>query len=351
MRRWRLSTLVAAGLFLAPLAAVVYGEDAVGELRQLCQQIEKARTKVRYQAEQTVYAFSAKRTLVARFLVQYAYPYRRRECIEGPAKQRFVLLEDGKFLWSFFPARRIVVKEPLREEDSPFPLGSPQDVELLARNYDLTIRGPVPSGNVRCRILEFVPKWNDRPRREFWLEQQWNVPVRIHVFEPRGRPSYMTELRKIVWNPHFDPGTFRLKVPEDTKLYEVTEKRNLTLEEARRLWQSPVLLPRTIPKGYVSHDIVYRVEGDTRCLQIIYTDGLSSFSFFQERTFRKIPGPPAALRLPSAGSLPMAFTRQYGLINVVSLAGVGRRTIVVGDVHQDRLMEIAESGAEPGPRP
>ncbi len=345
MRRWKASLILLLLIWFGPASAMGEGQDRDPEsqLLRLSEAIKKTKTEARYEAEQTVYAFTGEKTVVTRFRVQYAYPYRKRECIDGPEESRVVVLEDGKYQWSYFPARKLVVKEPLRDEDSPFPLCPTEDLAFLMKNYQVQVVGPVPAEGVQCRIVSFIPRLRDRPRREWWLEERWNVPIRVSVSSSDGRPAYMALLRDIRWDADLEPDAFRLRVPKDTKVREIREQENLTIEDVRRLLKRPVVLPLAIPAGYRQHDIVLRSEGSRQCLQVIYTDGLSSVSFFRAWTD---PGKGAALTPPelSVDQAPaVPSSRQHGLMNVVTLPGPAGRTVIVGDVDKDRLMEMAES--------
>jgi len=344
MRRWKpvlfAPLLVVSALALQP----VHSQDPVTELRELAEAIEEAKTRARFEAELTSYAFSEEDTTVTRLRFQYAYPYKRRESIEGSGTPRFVVLEDGAHQWSYFPARNMVVKEPLRKEDSPFPLSPTDDLNLLAKNYEFVISGPVPSGaGMQCRIVEFIPRSGDRPRREFWLEERWNLPIRVRVTSPDGRPAYVAELNKIRWDTGLDEEDLGLKVPRDTKVYEIQEKDNLTKEEAERLLKRRLVLPTAIPEGYRPQNIVVRVEGPKQCLQVIYTDGLSSFSYFQEWSYpgkvKSQTGSQEAVERAAS----VLSARKYGLMNLVTLPGTSCRTVIVGDIHKDRLVRMAES--------
>jgi outer membrane lipoprotein-sorting protein len=344
MHTWSASTVLLLAILHVPASSMGQSQDgdSASELLRLSEAIKKAKTEVRFEAEQTVYAFTGKRPVVKRFRVQYAYPYRKRECIEGPEQNRFVTLEDGKYQWSYYPARKLVVKEPLRDEDSPFPLRPTEDMSFLMENYRFQVLGPVPAEGTRCRIVSFIPRQGDRPRREWWLEERWNVPVRVNVSSSDGKPAYIKELRDIRWNTDLDPDALRLRVPRDTRFHEVREQENLSLEEARRLLKRPIVLPRSIPSGYRLHDIVLRVQGTRQCLQIIYTDGLSSFSLFQSwhgSEAASLQAPEA--RPEKAPGVPL--TGQHGLMNVVTFPGADRRAIIVGDLQKERLMEMAES--------
>ncbi len=345
MRRWNASLILLLVLVFdsGPTMGASGETDPASQLLRLSEAIRKAMPEARYEAEQVVYSFTGDKTVATRFRVKYAYPYRKRECIEGPEKNRVVILEDGKFHWSYFPARKVVVKEPLREGDSPFPLCPTLDVKFLLQNYRVQILGPVPVDGMQCRVVSFVPRLRDRPRREWWLEDKWNVPIRVSVSTSDGRPAYRTELQKIRWNVKFKPEAFALKVPRDTRLCEVREQEHLSIDEARRLLKRPVVLPGMIPAGYRLRDVVLRAEGPRQCLQMVYTDGLSSFSFFQEWARPGMAASLAGTRAPVEGAPSVAMTRRHGLMNVATLPGPDRRTVLVGDLSQERLSEMAES--------
>lgn len=347
MRRWRTYLILLLAVAFSPGSTAAEGADPdpAADLLRLSREIEEAKTEARFEAEQTVYAFTREKTIVTRFRVRYAYPYRKREYLDGPEEDRFVMLEDGEYQWTYFPARKLVVKEPLRKEDSPFPVSPIGDLSSLMENYRFQVLGPVPVEGMECRIVSFIPRLGDRPRREWWLEARWNVPVRVNVTSSDGKPAYIKQLRNIQWNADLEPDSFRLRVPKDTRVFEVREQGNLTLEEARRMLDRPLLLPLSIPAGYRRHDIVLRSQGTKQCLQIIYTDGLSSFSLFQ--AWPKPGDAPSQARrpFPSDPMPPVPSTRQHGLMNVVTLPlqGPDQRAILVGDVPQEKLVEMAES--------
>jgi outer membrane lipoprotein-sorting protein len=345
MRGRKASLILMLVILFSPASTMGQGDvpDPASELLRLSEAIDKAKTEARYEAEQKVYAFTGEKIVVTRFRVQYAYPYRKRECIEGPEESRVVVLEDGKHQWSYFPARKLVVKEPLRDEDSPFPLCPPEDLTVLMENYQFQVVGPIPAEGVQCRIVSFIPRLGDRPRREWWLEERWNVPVRVNVYGSDGRPAYMKQLSDIRWNADLEPDTFRLRVPKDTQVYEIREQENLSLEEVRRLLGRPVVLPAAIPAGYRRHNVVLRSEGPKQYLQVIYTDGLSSVSFFRTWTHPVIQASPPPPQFPSQEAPSVPSSRRHGLMNVVTFPGPGGRVVIVGDVDEARLMEMAES--------
>jgi len=346
-KRWAILSIV---LLVPALAPPAWAGDEASKFERLIEEMEKPQEGLRYQAVQTVHSYSGNKPVITRFRVQYSFPHRKRECISGPQEDRVVLLEDGKYCWRYFPSRKTVIKEPLKKGNYLFPVAMKGNAELLLKNYELDILGPVPSGGTQCMILEFEPKWPDRPRRQVWLEERHKVLMRDYVFSRDGRPVYLVEKRRVTWDPVFDSETFMLKVPKGTKLYEVKQTESLSIEEAQKFFSQPLKVPLSLPLGYRHHNIILQKGEGKRKLQFVYTDGLSSFSIFHE------PGlaasPPSRSGMKKTSPLkpqaqpkphPRHTTRRYGLINVVSIEKGDLRTIFVGDLHVERLLEIAGS--------
>jgi len=368
-----LLAVILAGLFLAG-AGIGRTEEAIEptreQLSRLSEDIQKAGRELRYQAEQTVYEYLGDRIHVTRYRIQHAFPFLRKEIISGPEGARVVMLQDGVSLWSYFPDRGMVVKEAVGPSDPILPVELPKNLDLIARNYRVVIRGPViVDDGLECQVVEFVPRKADRPSRELWLEVERKLPVRMYMDFPDGRPAYRTELKQIRWDPGFGPDTFQIKVPRDTRVFEIQKWANLSLEEAGRLLNRRVTLPRFVPDGYVFSDIVLRMEPPKKRLQVIYSDGLSSYSVFQEWTGPSVsgsdalpapvpvevsmaaPGPrepeeePAEHGPLASGADAAPNIYRYGLITVVTRDHGGRRTVGVGDIHESVLLDVVRSVA------
>ncbi len=347
------------------------------QLRKLSEEIKQAGKDARYQADQTVYEYLGDKVQTTRYRIQCAYPYRKKETIGGPNEARCIMLEDGKFLWSYFPAKKIVIKEPIKPSEHAIPADLPENLELLSRNYDIYMRGPVTvDSRLTCRILEFLPRKGDRPSREIWLEETRKLPIRVFMEASDGRPAYRTELKRIRWNPVFEDDTFQLKVPRDTKVFEIQKHQNLTVQKAEKLLNRSVALPLFTPEGYEPYDIVLRVEALKKRLQLIYSDGLSSYSVFQEWSCPKAGSETGSDELAEAETVTEAVTHggietsaevdavtkarkrspvpnalagsspriyHYGMITVVTQDQNGKRTVAVGDVPEGRLLDVIRS--------
>ena len=340
-----LAVLLLAGLFGPdPGWAEDSKEPTRDQLRRLAEEIQKAGRATRYQADQTVYEYLGDRIQVTRYRIQHAFPFLKKEIISGPEGSRVVLLQDGVSLWSYFPERGIVVKEGIEPSDHILPIDLTENLDLLARNYRIIIRGPVTvDDDLECQVVEFRPWKGDRPSRELWLEVKRRLPIRMYMDFPDGRPAYRTELKKIRWDPVFGDDTFQIKVPKDTKVFEIQKRSNLSLEEASRLLDRPVAAPLFVPEGYAPANIVLRLEAQMKRLQMIYSDGLSSYSVFQEWTepaVSPIESGPGESIFPS-DSIP--HTYRYGLLTVVTYDHGGKRTVGVGDIQEKLLLDVVRS--------
>jgi len=332
-------------------------------LNQLSEEIRQSGRDARYQAEQTVYEYLGNKIHATRYRIQHAYPYLKKEIISGPEGARVIMLEDGTSLWSYFPDKGIVVKEAIQPSEHILPVELPENLDLLVKNYRIYMRGPVTvDDGLDCHVVEFLPRKGDRPSREMWLEKKRKLPIRMYMNTPDGRPAYRTELKRIRWNPAFGAETFQIKVPPDTKVFEIQKQGNLSLDEARRLLKRRVMLPLFVPEGYVPSDIVLRVEELKKRLQVVYSDGLSSYSVFQEWSTdpdsRKAPAPPsqtAAASRAAEGEQAGAGSRltpdepvaprsySYGLITVVTYDRGGYRAVAVGDINGGHLLNVVRS--------
>ena len=344
--------------FVGVTADLVWGQKDDLDLQRLSEEMKKSEKETRYEAEQTVYDFGSDRVRASRFRVYYAYPFRKRVSIDGPEENRSILLEDGQHQWNYFPSRRIVIKEPLRQTGDMLSPDLSSALDLLLKNYKYYVRGPVPVNGTMCRIIEFLPNCKDRPGREIWLEDKRKIPVRVYISYPDGRPAYRSELDKIRWDASIDGDMFRLEVPKNTKVYEIKKHENLSREKAEELMRRPMRLPLFVPLGYAPYNIILRIEGYRKRLQVVYTDGLSSFSVFEE--WPEPEGPESAEASkddketvskrevptsgqPPSGTAPIPHTYRYGLLNVITLDHGGQRTVFVGDILADSLREIAHS--------
>ena len=335
--------LVGALFMCVPLQGLADEQDF--DVDKFFQEVRQAESKVTYQAEQTVFAASLPKSIVARFLITYSYPYKKQERIDGKPESRVVLLEDGKYLWSYLPKRKLVVKKPQRAGSGDIPFHFYDNIELIKRNYQVVKRGLVPSGNATCQILEFLPMQQDRMRREIWFEVERKIPVRIYFYTREGRPAYISELDNLNWNPKLDNDSFHLKVPSGTKVLEITEQANLTIEQAQSLLQGPVFLPSRIPSGFYPFNILFRSEGDRKRIQVVYTDGLSSFSIFQEHIPSQIDKPQEKPLIPSR-ALPLQYAPHvyyHGVLNVISCDLENLRATFVGDISENELLDTVRS--------
>jgi len=319
-------------------------DDKGFDLDQLIYESRQPDTTLKYQAEQSVFAASVSTNVMARFRVQYSYPYKKRERIDGTPETRVTFFEDGKYLWTYVPSRNVVFKKPLQSDTSPLPAHFYQDIERIKKNYQVMKRGPLPSSNVTCQVLEFLPRKNDRPRKEIWFEKERKIPIRIYISTREGRPAYITELDNLEWNPQIDEQSVRLRVPQGTKVYEIIERGNLTPAQAQRLLQHPILLPARLPSGFYLFDILFRAKGEHKWVQVVYSDGLSSFSIFQEQITPTSEKGEGKSTRPSVPILPEgASIRQYGLLNILTCDLEDIRATLLGEVNEDELLDIARS--------
>jgi len=101
MRRWKASLTLLFVILFGPASAMGEGRDSDPEsqLLRLSEEIKRAKTEARYEAEQTVYTFTGEQTVVTRFRVQYAYPYRNTRILTESGKASMGPKRAGSSYW------------------------------------------------------------------------------------------------------------------------------------------------------------------------------------------------------------------------------------------------------------
>jgi len=273
-------------------------------------------------------------------IVNYGKSYRREELLSGERHSR-VNFDDGKFLWRFFPNKNMVIKEKSRIGSlMQFPIRD--NLELVKQNYTIRIVGEYSIEGREGHKIVFEPGKNDRPRQIFWIDSETGIPFKIEKYGPDSNLVLVTSFSEIKFTLPQKKESLFLKVPPQTKISEVKEKSNLSIEKGAILMGDRIFLPNYLPTGFVLKNVAFRVSGDEKVLQVFYTDGLSALSVFQkgykpEEDMVDTPFGKVKLRRREA------FISTSGTLNIMNIRSQHISLTLVGEVFKDEIMKVAES--------
>ncbi|RMF83850.1 MAG: outer membrane lipoprotein-sorting protein [Nitrospinota bacterium] len=313
------------------------------EEASILQQLQQRQTAIPYQGTIVSITFSSP---VARSSTFQVYALRenveRWERLLPSGDPQGVVLLDGVNRWEYIPTHHLIIKSPLSpRQRNPF-----KNLQTIRQNYRVEKIGETELANRQVLLLKFTPRMADRPQRLIWVDQEYHFPLRVEVYGVNGELFQLMTFTRITLYPNFPQETFTLQAPQNTTVL-ATEKRNqLTWNDLQQFLSFTPLFPHYLPPGFVLEDIKGEQTPQSEAIQLLYTDGLSYLSIFQE----KAPSPPSTLTALTSSLRDRVQEREQenlieysGLLRMISGQKGGVVYAIVGEVIQEELFKIAQS--------
>ncbi|MBW1679041.1 MAG: DUF4367 domain-containing protein [Deltaproteobacteria bacterium] len=300
----------------------------------------EANFSVKYQGTLTTILINTPFTKVYRYkIVNYGNLQRREELLtDGVNKE--VNFDDGKFLWRFFPNKNLVIKGKSCII-SPLHFRRQNNLELVKQNYGIQVVGKYDiDGRDGYKIL-FNPKKTDRPQQIFWIDAKTGIPFKIEKYGPNDRLVSVSSFSNINFQVPTHKNLY-LKVPPQTNIREIKEKCNLSILKAKSLMGNRIFSPQYLPAGFKLKNIVLRIHGKQKNLQLFYTDGLSALSVFQKQFTVKDHEDWSQFIKIKLGKSDAFFTTS-GALNTLNIRSRPISTTLMGEIFQEEIIKVAES--------
>ena len=319
------------------LPSVSWGQD----IREVLKKMQDSTTAPEYQGMLTTVFINTPFTQVYRYkIVNYGNSLRKEELLtDGPNKE--VSFDDGTNLWRFFPYQNLLIKEKsrmIREGGC----GIENELDLLKKSYRIQMVGEYLVNERKGYRISFKPKQADRPEQVYWIDAETGIPFKIEKYGPDNALVSVSSFTQIDFRPSRRGSNPFLMVPPNTSLTEVKEESNLTFEKAKGIMGTRIIHPGYIPPGFLLRDIILRMSGEKKDLQLFYTDGLSSLSVFQSPSGGEDSKPIAhteKIKL-KAGE---AYLNVSGTLNMLKIRSTAVSTTLVGEVFKNEIIKVGES--------
>ena len=150
------------------------------------------------------------------------------------------------------------------------------DVDLLLRNYEVSIEGTESVAGRPCHRITVSPRYPGRPSCKLWVDREKSLLLRYE--SPDRKFQYET----VEYDPAIDPKVFERKRrwSKGPPSFSYVRKE-VSLAEAKELVSFPVAQPTWLPKGFQFRKATYRKWGSRETLYLSYTDGLATISIFE----------------------------------------------------------------------
>lgn len=315
------------------------------DINQILLKMIEANSIASYEGTLTTVLINTPLTKVYRYRIVNYGSYHRREELLADGISKEINFDDGKYLWRFFPSRNLVIKERSRISN-PIHFRIKRNLDLVKQNYEIQVVGEY---NIETRSgykLLFKPKKPDRPQQIFWIDAESGIPFKIEKYGPDNKLVSLSSFSKIRFFVPKKKKRGFLMVPAHTKITEIKEEDNLSVDKAANLMGDQIFFPEYLPSGFTLKDIVLRLHGvndKEKVLQFFYTDGLSAISIFQKKRRPEDNGiiNPSAVKIKLDGK--GAFLTSSGTLNIVNINSHPLNVTVMGDVFKEELIKVAQS--------
>lgn len=327
------------GALLAPAGAARAGEDPPA-WRLLPEPVESA-----YRGRKVVIDFSRLTPQVTSITVLREPGGKERR--EFPSS-RGVIITNGSVVWQYLPARRVVVRRPVRRGERTDVLRAEQ---LRQAEGSYQVRGAPVEGSIAGRpsfLVEFTPRQpGTRPLRRVWVDADTGLVLRTEIYNSENRLSWLSAFEQIDYRSSARPGDFQ-PPPGIPEVEAAEEEHCLSPREAEEASGLAVRLPRYLPAGFAQTCIQVRRHHDYGEVQVVFSDGLSLLSLFESTHFREPGGGSGEPETPvGVGQLPGRWY-DLGLVTALAWGRPGTYFALLGELSRDELLKVGVSVAASG---
>ena len=222
---------------------------------------------------------------------------------------------------------------------------SQKEVELLAQNYTLDSTPADPIAGQKTDLVTVSPRFEARPTKHLYLARDTGVILRIEDFAPDGNLRFMFVYTQI----SFEEEAIQQQLAEwhrDEK--SPTEKRRrrsqpITLDKAKTVLKDKLIEPTYLPPGFQLLETRYfKHRSDTVYLR--YTDGMLTFTVFESKSKQerhRAEKRDGVQHIQIQGTA--ARHEKRGPTHILQWSISDLNFTVMGELHQDELIKVAES--------
>jgi len=266
----------------------------------------------------------------------------KREVLSLKEKKTQIILEDGQYIWHYIPSQAFIMRKtsPVFFEDLIKDLKEKE--ELIRRNYKIYLDRQGQIVNRGSIGIFFEPKGANRPARKVWIDREYGIPLRTEIYDLQGNLVLLSTFSEIKFGPVLENDNFALKVPEGTLIKTITESRYTDLGEAQNHIKFKLHVPSYLPEGFNLVSITHLKGDKGERVQLLYSDGLSSLSVFQDKSILSSSSNSLPAKEVNINDKKGVFYDQ-GLLKILNWNLQDVHVTLIGEVSEDELLKVAAS--------
>lgn len=314
------------------------------EFSSLIQTLEKSwEKKVSYLGVKIVVNYSSSQPDVKSIRIVHGPAAKeKREVFFLKEKKSQIILDDGQYVWHYIPSQAFIIRsktftflenliEDLKERE-----------ELIQQNYKIYLDKQVQIMNRMSISIFFEPKGVNRPARKVWIDKEYGIPLRTEIYGLNGELVLLSTFSEIQFGTIPENDSFALKIPEGTLVKTLVESRYTDFAEAQNHVSFKLYSPSYLPKGFTLIGITHFKGRKGERVHLLYSDGLSSLSIFQDTLALASSGSSLPTREVDIRGKQGVFYDQ-GLLKILSWKLKDIHVTLIGEVSEDELLKVAAS--------
>ncbi len=167
-------------------------------------------------------------------------------------------------------------------------VAQPVNVDQVLRNYAVDLGPATPIAGRLAISLSLVSRYTGRLIQRVWLDKATHLILRRENYNAEGSVATESGFDTVRIGVSFPPKLFSLDVPRGERLVRRTDDAIPLSDPAQlgRLAGFTVVVPKYLPEGFVLQSGSIATHNGIKTVQLVYGDGLRTFSLFENATGR-----------------------------------------------------------------
>ncbi len=223
-------------------------------------------------------------------------------------------------------------------------VAQPVDVSVVLKNYNVEV-GPASSIAGRAtHSLSLVSRYTGNVVQRVWVDDKTKLILRLENYNGDGEVTMHTSFDSIRVGGDFPPELFALEVPKGMTLVRGFDYGQSTLNTTDLLKAANFQFaePKYLPDGFALVSGSVAMRNGVQTIQLVYGDGLRTFSLFENATGRLPSFDEATPKPIQVGSASAEYADIEGK-TLVSWNDGGLNLTIVGDLSEKESATIGAS--------
>ena len=153
-----------------------------------------------------------------------------------------MMVSNGTMMWIYDKKRNEVTVMKLPKVKPKFDYE--KFIESILKSNEVKLLGVEKVNGRECYVIEVIPKNKSVfiEKEKMWVDKEFWYPIKIEIFTKAG--TSVLEYKDIEFNTGVPDSLFEFKPPKGAKVVKSFTSSNLTIEEAQKMVNFTILVPK-----------------------------------------------------------------------------------------------------------